>query len=107
MSAAITVLHLAAGLVVLAEALNKLERTCIRGAKPTLAERGLEVLKALSWGLLALGSGGAVAVPLLATLGVSDNGLNTVMNKTPTLAETCVLAGFALLAIRTRLKDET
>lgn len=107
MSAAISMLHFAAGLIVLAEALNKLERTCVRSPRATRRDRGLEFLKALSWSLLALGAGGALAVPLLTKLGVPLGDLHSVMNQTPTLAETCVLAGFAVLAIRTRLKDET
>lgn len=106
MSAAISMLHFAAGLIVLAEALNKLERTCVRSPRATRRDRGLEFLKALSWSLLALGAGGALAVPLLSTLGVPAGGPHTVMNQPPSLAETCVLTGFAVLAIRTRLKDE-
>lgn len=105
MSESINLVHLVAGLIVLAEALNKLERTCLRCPRASAREWFLDVLKAVSWVFLALGAGGAVAVPLFNALGI--HGVTYVMHETPSLAETFVLTGFAVLAIRTRLKDET
>eukprot|EP01034_Spumella_vulgaris_P032266 gene32266-39840_t len=51
---ALQVLHFVAGFVVLAEALNKLERTAPCRAGLTPRERTTEWLKALAWSLLAL-----------------------------------------------------
>lgn len=99
-------LHVLAGLVVLAEALNKLQRTdpLQRGLAPL--ERLCEVLKALAWWLLALGAGGALAAPMLLTLGIRPDAMDALMRlDDPTLAETCVLLGFAVLIVRTRFKE--
>lgn len=92
MTAALHIVHWLCGLVVLAEALNKLERTapCRRGLSPR--ERATEVLKAIAWLLLALGAGGAVATPILHL-------------QAPTLRDTCVALGFAVLIVRTRVKE--
>lgn len=92
---AITVLglvHWLAGIVVLAEALNKLERTapCRRGL--SARERTTEWLKAIAWALLAVGGAGAFITPLLPL-------------EHPTLQDACVLLGFAVLIVRTRVKE--
>ncbi|MFG6413790.1 hypothetical protein ACG02S_07740 [Roseateles sp. DC23W] len=86
------VLHWLAALVILAEALNKAERTdpVRAGLKPR--ERATEWLKAAAWLLLALGAGGGLARPLLAL-------------PAPTLPEVCIAAGFAVLIVRTRVKE--
>lgn len=83
------IIHFTAGLLLLAEALNKLERTSpLRpGLKPR--ERATEWLKALAWSLLALGGSGAVIAPA----------------QTPTLPDVCVIVGFAVLIVRTRVKE--
>lgn len=88
----ISALHWLAGLVTLAEALNKLERTdpCRRGRTPR--ETATEWLKAIAWCLLALGGAGAVVTPLLPL-------------ERPTLQNACVLLGFAVLIVRTRVKE--
>jgi len=99
-------LHWAAGLVVLAEALNKLERTCpfVRGM--TAHARLVDGLKAVAWLLLAIGAGGAVAAPVLLYLGVPlAYGDMLLRLEHPTLAETSVLLGFAVLIVRTRVKE--
>ena len=85
-------IHVLAGLVVLAEALNKLERTA--PCKPGLAPRARLVawLKAIAWALLALGGAGALVAPWLRPT-------------PPTLADVCVIAGFTFLIIRTRFKE--
>ncbi|MGH6625133.1 MAG: hypothetical protein ACRECD_01075 [Burkholderiaceae bacterium] len=84
--------HWLAGLVVLAEALNKLERSnpCARGL--SAQQRLVDGLKALAWALLAVGGAGAVITPLLAL-------------DPPTLQDACVMAGFAVLIVRTRIKE--
>lgn len=80
------------GLVVLAEALNKLERTrpCLPGLTPR--QRLLAWLKAIAWGLLALGSAGALVAPIFDT-------------QPPTARELCMFAGFVVLIVRTRFKE--
>lgn len=90
------ILIIVAALVVLAEALNKVERTnprC-RGLSPRM--RLAEWLKAIAWGLLATGAalylggamlGGAVWVGLREWAGP------------------LVLMGFAILVVRTRVKE--
>lgn len=86
------VIHWTAGLVILAEALNKLERCNL--AAPGLSPRArlVDALKALAWGLLALAGGGAIVTPLLPL-------------EAPTLQDTALAAGFATLIIRTRFKE--
>jgi hypothetical protein len=81
-----------AGLATLAEALNKLERTAPlrQGLRPR--ERVTEWLKALAWALLALGAGGIVAGPFLPL-------------PPPTLQDVCFALGFAVLIVRTRVKE--
>lgn len=87
-----TELLFALGVVVLAESLNKLERTrpCLAGL--TRRERLLQWLKALAWVLLALGAAGALAGPFLG-------------HEPATLREVCLTAGFVVLIIRTRFKE--
>lgn len=106
MSTAIQVLHALAGLVVLAEALNKLERCAPLASGLSSQERLVDGLKALAWFLLAMGSAGALAAPALRALGMpADAGGEFTRLERPTLAETLVLAGFAVLIIRTRVKE--
>jgi len=106
MTTAIAILHVVAGLVVLAEALNKLERTDPLKVGLTGRERAVEGLKALAWLLLALGAGGAAAPPVLRLLGVQPEALSIFARlEQPTIDQTCVLLGFAVLIVRTRLKE--
>lgn len=88
----LTALHWLAALVILAEALNKAERTAPLRAGLRPRERLTEALKALAWALLALGAGGGLAGPFLN-------------QPPPTLADACVAAGFAVLIVRTRVKE--
>ena len=98
-------LHLVAGLIVLAEALNKLERTNPLCPDMTPRERITECLKAIAWSLLAVGAGGAVAAPVLLWFGVQGGDTLMLRLDHPTLAETSVLLGFAVLIVRTRVKE--
>lgn len=88
----LAVLHFTCGLVVVAEALNKLERTDLLAPWLTRRQRLIDSLKALAWALLGLGGAGALATPLLHL-------------EQPTLQDVCVVAGFALLIIKTRIKE--
>lgn len=105
MNAALQIAHWMAGLIVLAEALNKLERTAplARGLSPH--DRLVDGLKALAWAFLAIGAGGALAAPFLLSMGATNTPDILLRLERPTLAETSVLVGFATLIIRTRLKE--
>lgn len=105
MNSIIQAMHVLAGFIVLAEALNKLERTnpCARGL--VARERSTEWLKAIAWLLLALGAGGALAAPVLLLCGVQSADTPLLRLDHPTLAETSVLFGFAVLIVRTRVKE--
>lgn len=85
-------LHWLAGWVVLAEALNKLERTSPTAAGLCMRQRMVAVLKAIAWILLALGAGGAIVTPLLRL-------------EPPTLQDVFVICGSAVLIVRTRVKE--
>lgn len=80
------------GLIVLAEALNKLERTapCARGL--TAKQRLLAWLKAIAWVLLAFAGGGAVVGSFFG-------------EAPPTVRELCLFGGFSVLIVRTRFKE--
>lgn len=92
MTAILQWLHCLAGLIVLAEALNKLERTAPLAPGLTPRERLTDWLKALAWSLLALGGAGALAAPILHL-------------EQPTLQDVCIVLGFAVLIVRTRVKE--
>lgn len=101
-------LHWFAGLVVLAEALNKLERTapCRHGLGAR--ERATEWLKALAWLFLAFGGAGALLAPLMPFLPMSRAGAIWPLlmpTQAPTLQDTCIVLGFAVLIFRTRVKE--
>lgn len=87
------VAHWFSGLVVLAEALNKLERLQVRWRGVSTWARAALLLKLLAWVCLAIGAAGAVAGPLVAA-------------PRPQLDDVVMIAGFAILIIRTRVKDE-
>lgn len=106
MSTALYVLHILAGLVVLAEALNKLERCAPFAPGLTSRQRVVDALKALAWLLLALGSAGALAAPLLLAAGFPPATVGSLVRlEAPTLDQALVLLGFAVLIIRTRVKE--
>jgi hypothetical protein len=108
MSTTLQFIHWFAGLVVLAEALNKLERTapCRRGLTPR--ERVTEWLKALAWLFLAFGGAGALLAPLMPVLPLQRIGAMWPLlmpTQVPTLQDTCIVLGFAVLIVRTRVKE--
>lgn len=92
MIVALYVVYWVAGFIVLAEALNKLERTapCRRGLAWRV--RTTEWLKAIAWMLLAVGGAGALASPVIP-------------DSRPDAASVCVILGFAVLIVRTRVKE--
>lgn len=106
---ALQIVHWLAGLVVLAEALNKLERTAPCRAGLCWRERTTEWLKALAWGLLALGGAGAVVTPLIPRLPFTERAGDYLALflplQTPTLQDACIVLGFAVLIVRTRIKE--
>lgn len=85
-------LLLLAGVVVLAEALNKLER--IDPFEPGLRARARMVvwLKMAGWCCLALGAAGGIVRPMLG-------------HPMPSVGESLPLVGFALLVVRSRLGE--
>lgn len=80
------------GVLVLAESLNKLERTapCAKGI--TSRQRLLAWLKVIAWVQLSFAGGGAVVGSLLG-------------DAPPTLRELCLFGGFSVLIVRTRFKE--
>lgn len=100
--------HILSGVVVLAEAMNKLERCDPLRRGITARVRTTESLKAVAWFLLAIGAGGAIISPLMLAMGAERMASGTTILlrlEYPTLAETCVLVGFAVLIVRTRVKE--
>lgn len=91
------VLHWIAGVIVLAEALNKLERACPLRDGLTLRQRVVEGLKTTGWTALAMGAGAAVFTPLLMP--------GSYLEWLRPLTDASVLIGFALLIIRTRVRE--
>ena len=79
------------GVVVLAEALNKLERTCPCARGITPHQRLLAWLKAIAWLLLAWAGAGALVGPFFG-------------QAPPTLRELAMFGGFTTLSVRTRFK---
>lgn len=102
----VPVLHWVAGFIVLAEGLNKLERTApfARGLSARL--RLVVLLKAFAWVLLVLGAGGAVVRPLVVVGFASALHAGPVLlTDRVSLVDLFVLGGFAILIVRSRLKE--
>lgn len=89
---AIQCAHVVGGIIVAIEALNKLERTDPLAPGMSPRERLVAALKVAAWIALALGGAGAVAGPLL---GLAP----------PDLGDALTVGGFALLIVRSRLKE--
>lgn len=105
MSTFLQYMHFVAGLIVLAEALNKLERTSVLAPGLTLNKRLVDALKGIAWTLLGIGGAGALALPVMGPLGVYFSKEHTLLNAAPSNADVAVLVGFATLIIRTRIKE--
>lgn len=82
----------ASGLIVFAEALNKLHRSEPLRRGMQLRNRVVEVLKSFAWMFLAVGGAGAMASPVMSHAG-------------PSAQEVCMALGFAVLIVRTRIKE--
>ncbi len=103
MYTAVQIIYWVAGFMVLAEALNKLERTDPCTAGLSTHERVVQWLKALAWGLLALGAFSAVALPVLPMLGIHVSyQFEAAIHQ---LSSILVMLGFAVLIVRTRVKE--
>ena len=105
MDTTLQVIHWVAAFVVLAEALNKLERTAPCAPGLNAHHRLVDGLKALAWLLLALGAAGALVAPALQPLGVRSASSQLIAHYEPSLTEVCILVGFAVLIVRTRIKE--
>ena len=106
MTTLLQLMHIVAGFVVLAESLNKLERCHPLAPGLSAHARAVEALKALAWLLLALGAGGALAGPLLLASGFPPAAVDSLLRlEHPTLDQALVLVGFAVLIVRTRVKE--
>ena len=81
-----------AGIIVLAEALNKLERTCPFEPGLSIRERTVVWLKTLGWIALAIGGAGAA-------------GSSVLFRAPPNPGEVFTMVGFALLIIRSRIGE--
>lgn len=99
---ALHIIHTVAALLVLAEALNKLERTNPCAPSLTPHQRIVDGLKAAAWLLLAFGGGTAL---LLSMFGLHSGPATTLALTEPDLSDTAVMAGFAVLIVRTRVKE--
>ena len=105
MMAALQWVHTLASVIVLAEALNKLERTMPFAPGMSAHARLVDGLKALAWSLLALGSGCSVIEPLLLANNLRSSYLPMFDLDPPLMNETAVMVGFAVLIVRTRIKE--
>lgn len=106
MGNALVALHWVAALIVLAEALNKLERCDPLQAGLTGRGRLLAVMKAVAWILLALGAAGAVVRPALVAAGQRDlRAGSMLLLDRPSLVDLLYALGFAVLIVRDRLKQ--
>lgn len=102
MITAINIVHWFAGLIILAEALNKLEYCDPLKKGLSSYARLIDVLKALAWSFLALGAAGVVVSPAMGMVG---DGRHAMPGWLADLADTAALLGFMLLIIRTRVRE--
>jgi len=102
-SNALLALHWISGFVVLAEGLNKLHRTDPLERGLTARKRVVVLLKAFAWVLLVLGAAGAVVRPIVV-IGHAAGVARLLIDRV-SLVDVCILAGFAVLIVRSRLKE--
>ena len=105
MSEIVPVIHWLAAVIVLAEALNKLERAA--PLQPSLSphQRLIDVLKVIAWTMLALGSAGALISPIMGGLGIRTEHSQIVTHHAPSIADAVLMVGVSVLIIRTRIKE--
>jgi hypothetical protein len=101
----IVLLHWFAGFIVLAEGLNKLERTA--PLQPGLSARArlVVLLKVFAWILLVLGAAGAIVRPFVALRFGDLHFGRLLITDRVSVADLFVLGGFALLIVRSRFKE--
>lgn len=88
----LTAVYVICGLIILAEALNKLERTSPLADGLDLRQRVSMWLKAAAWSCMAVGSAGAIVTPLLPL-------------EHPSIQDVLMVLGCAVLIVRTRVKE--
>lgn len=92
MIGAMHIVYWVAGVIVFAESLNKLERTDPFCSGMRARWHVVVWLKALAWMLLAAGGFLAMVSPLLT-------------DGSPSVQDLCIVLGFAVLIVRTRVKE--
>lgn len=99
---ALLVAHWISAFIVLAEGLNKLHRTDPLEPGLDVRKRVVVLLKCLAWCFLVLGSAGALVRPFVHAGGglVSQLLVDRV-----SAVDLCILGGFAVLIVRSRLKE--
>lgn len=99
---ALLVAHWISAFVVLAEGLNKLHRTDPLEAGLSSRQRVVVLLKCLAWCLLVLGAAGALVRPLVqAGAGL----VSQLLADRVSAVDLFILGGFAVLIVRSRLKE--
>ena len=93
MALVILAVQLIAAFIVEAEALNKIERADPRTLSVRSRAGWVAILKVAGWVVLAIGAGGALMTPLVPGA------------QAPDWWNVCTLAGFAVLIVRTRLRE--
>jgi hypothetical protein len=100
------ILHWLAALIVLLEAMNKLERCAPLRPGLTPAARLVAVLKAVAWVPIALGAAGAVVRPALVAAAQPDPHIGAwLLVDRPSLVDLLYVIGFAVLITRERIKE--
>src|SRR5205085_1660586 len=98
--------HWLAGLIVLAEGLNKLERTDPLAPGLALRARAVVFLKVFAWMLLVMGAGGAIVRPLVVVaIGHDMQAGAVLLTDRVSLVDLCFTCGFAVLIVRSRFKE--
>lgn len=99
-------LHWIAGLIVLAEGQNKLERIAMRPPGLSGLGRFVLLLKALAWFCLCLGAAGALARPfVVASVDGRFHLSSLLIVDRVSLVDLLFVGGFALLIVRSRFKE--
>lgn len=98
-------LHWLAGATVLTEGLNKLERAHPFEYGLSRCARLVVMAKVLAWIALCLGAAGAVARPFVGGAGGAFFLGPVLIADRVSLADLCVLGGFAILIVRSRFKE--